>query len=258
MILDYKGTKIFYTNKGTGAAIILLHGFLENHKMWDYIPYEVFKSCQIVTVDLLGHGNTGCIGYIHSMEDMAKAVLAVVKKLQIEIFKVIGHSMGGYVAIAMAKLRPDLVTGICLLNSTFNADNKERIQIRKRAIEMAKTNYTNLVRMSFLNLFAEQSRFEFKEEIDLAVNEALKTPMQGYIAAQEGMIMRSDGVDVIENFERKIFIILGLEDSIVNIGAVREQVIGRNVKIHEISGGHMSHIENIKDLSYIIKRYVEN
>ncbi|MEM6515380.1 MAG: alpha/beta hydrolase, partial [Bacteroidota bacterium] len=186
MKTEYRGTKLCYEETGEGRPIILLHGFLENSSMWDYIPQSVFSTNRIIRIDLLGHGQSGCIGYVHSMEDMAMAVLFIAEELNLDKFKIIGHSMGGYVALAIARIKPKSVVGICLLNSTFLTDDRQRKHVRKRAIEMAKSNYEALVRMSFVNLFAENSRRQFSTEISRALKEALKTSVQGYIAAQEG------------------------------------------------------------------------
>lgn len=258
MILEYKGTSIFYETLGIGDAVVLLHGFLENSSMWDYIPGQVFEDCQIIRVDLLGHGKTGCIGYVHTMELMAEAVLTVIDKLEISKFKLVGHSMGGYVALALAKIKPELVTGVCLMNSTFQADSIERLEIRKRAIKMAKTNYESLVRMSFLNLFSTKNREIFTHEINLALKEALKTPVRGYIAAQEGMMKRPSSLDLIKSFKIKTYIILGAEDNLVDVGKIKKLSENTGITISVISGSHMSYIENNKVLSYKIKQYIEN
>jgi len=78
MILPYKGINIFYTDEGKGNAMVLLHGFLESSTIWDSIKNEFENNYRIITIDLLGHGKTGCLGYVHSMEAMATAVQAVV------------------------------------------------------------------------------------------------------------------------------------------------------------------------------------
>ena len=101
MIIEYKGTPIFYSEEGQGQTIVLLHGFLENCSMWNDIKAQLVKhSYKVITVDLLGHGKTGCLGYIHTMEVMADAVYAVLHELKIKSFALVGHSMGGYVGFS--------------------------------------------------------------------------------------------------------------------------------------------------------------
>ena len=119
MIIDYKNIKIHYTVSGAGKTIVLLHGFLETSSMWKDLEPEFARTHQVVCIDLLGHGQTDSLGYVHAMEDMADAVFAVLRHLKIKNAKVIGHSMGGYVALALAEQQPQLFEGLCLMNSTF-------------------------------------------------------------------------------------------------------------------------------------------
>ena len=100
--LLFKNTKISYTDTGKGAVVVLLHGFLENKYMWkDVIPI-ISKNKRVLAIDLLGHGKSECIGYIHSIELMAEVVFAVLKSLRIRKITLIGHSMGGYVSLALS------------------------------------------------------------------------------------------------------------------------------------------------------------
>jgi pimeloyl-ACP methyl ester carboxylesterase len=83
MILQYKGINIFYTDDGKGHPIVFLHGFLENVSMWNPFIPELSKNNRVVCIDLLGHGKTDCLGYVHSMEAMAHTVKAVLDHLKI-------------------------------------------------------------------------------------------------------------------------------------------------------------------------------
>ena len=153
MTLEYKGTYIVYSDQGKGSTIVLLHGFLENSLMRIDVKSVLVKRYRVITIDLLGHGQTGCLGYIHTMEQMADAVLAVLKSLRLRRVVMIGHSMGGYVALALAQRSPNMIKGLCLMNSTAQADDKDRKGLRVRANKMAQRNFNNMVRMSVGNLF---------------------------------------------------------------------------------------------------------
>nr|WP_321233713.1 alpha/beta fold hydrolase [uncultured Psychroserpens sp.] len=257
MILQYKGIPVFYEDDGTGKAIILLHGFLENSTMWRSIKPMLLKNHRVVCIDLLGHGQTGCLGYIHSMSAMADAVLAVIDYLKIECFYLIGHSMGGYVALDLAEKSPKSLLGLCLMNSTYQADDEERKMIRKRANEMARHSYESLVRLSFTNLFSEKSRVTYKKEFEGALVEALKTPIQGYMAAQKGMMLRDNKFELFKNLPAKKIIIIGKKDPVVDGTRIIRDIQGTDIVYEELSHGHMSYIENKSELTYIINHFVE-
>lgn len=257
MLLEYKNININYTVSGKGASLVLLHGFLETLDMWTNFEQELSHNHQVVCIDLLGHGKTHCLGYVHSMEAMANAVFAVLNYLKIEHAHVIGHSMGGYVALAMAEKEPLLFKSLCLMNSTFEADDAERKELRTRAIKMAHTNYKSLVRMSFANLFSPESRANFKKEYEKALQLALQTPVQGYIAAQEGMKLRPNRFKVLKKLKTKKLIIMGKKDSLINNNKIVSHIKNSDIGFEELSEGHMSYIENKSDLSYIIKHFIE-
>ncbi len=240
----YKGAKIAFSDEGKGTAIVLLHGFLENSTMWDEIKPALLKRNRVVCIDLLGHGQTECMGYVHTMELMAETIEAVLQHLKIRKIILVGHSLGGYVALALAERYPDAIKGLVLLNSTTRADSNERKLLRDRAIQAVHGNYENLVRMSISNLFRPKSRTLFTTEITAVKKEALQTPIQGYVAAQEGMKLREDR-EVLLNFSPyKKLMFIAKKDPILNFEAALSQVEGTEVQKIILPDGHMSHIEN--------------
>lgn len=258
MKLTYKNINISYTDIGKGTAVVFLHGFLENSTMWDFFTAEFSKKYRVITIDLLGHGETECLGYIHTMEDMADMVHAVLRELHIRKAVFVGHSMGGYVALAMAELYPDMVKGIVLQNSTSRPDSEERKQNRDRAIKAVKQSYTNFVRMSIANLFSEDNRDRLAAEIEVVKEKALKTPLQGIVAALEGMKVRKSREVILHTANFPMMLVLGKKDPVMNYDENIDQVNGTDVKLITYPDGHMAHIEDrdllIKDLSEFLKR----
>ena len=255
--LIYKNTKISYTEQGKGTAVVLLHGFLENQTMWNHLIPDLIKRNRVITIDLLGHGQTESLGYIHSMEDQADMIHAVLHELKIRKTVLIGHSMGGYIALAFAELYPEYMKGLVLLNSTSRADNDEKKINRDRAIVAVKQNYTNFVRMSIANLFSEDNREKLIDEIEKVKIEALKTPLQGIVAALEGMKIRKDREVMLHFAPFPIQLILGKKDGVLNYEDNREQIEGTKVKLTTFPDGHMSHIENRNELKKVVLEFLK-
>jgi len=255
--LLYKNTKISYSDTGKGTAVVLLHGFLENSTMWDYYITDFAQKNRIITIDLLGHGQTECLGYIHTMEDMADAVHAVLHELKIRKAIFVGHSMGGYVSLAFAEIYPEFIKGLVLLNSTTYADDHERKINRNRAIKMAHKEYTSLVQISIANLFSIDNREQLTTEIEQTKKEALKTPLQGYIAAQEGMKVRKNKEHLLHLTSYPKLLILGKKDGVLNYDDNIKQVEETNVALVSFPDGHMSHIENKESLTTILSDFIK-
>lgn len=245
----YKNTKIAYSDIGKGTTIVLLHGFLENSAMWNAHVETLTKRNRVICIDLLGHGETNCLGYVHSMEDQADVVYHVLHELKIRKAILIGHSMGGYVALAFAELYPEIIKGLVLLNSTSRADSDERKANRDRAILAVKQNYETFIRMSIANLFSENNRVRLTTEIEAVRNEALKTPLQGIIAALEGMKIRKDREVILHFATYPILLILGKQDPVLNYEENRTQIENTKVELVTFNDGHMSHIENREELT---------
>ena len=242
--IGYKNTTISYSDTGKGTAVVLLHGFLENKTMWkDLAPILSHKN-RVITIDLLGHGATECLGYVHSMENNAEIVKAVLSHLRIRKAILVGHSMGGYVALAFAELYPASVKGLVLLNSTSKEDSTERKHNRDRAIKAVKQNYVNFVRLSIANLFSENNRERLEKEIENVKLKALKTPLQGIVASLEGMKIRKDREFILHESEFPKLLILGKKDPVLNYEDNLKQIENTNTELISFSDGHMSHIEN--------------
>ncbi|MBT8244321.1 MAG: alpha/beta hydrolase [Winogradskyella sp.] len=257
MFVTHKNIQIHYTSTGKGPALLLLHGFMETSEMWNDFVDELSKSRQVICVDLLGHGKTECIGYIHSMTAMAEAAYAVLDSLKIETLSCIGHSMGGYVALALAELHSGLIEDLCLLNSTYEADDNERRILRARAAQMATTNFESLVRLSFTNLFTESSREKFKPKFKKALDIGLRTSQQGFIAGHKGMAIRPNRFEIFKTIRGKKVIVIGEKDWIVDKSFLIEKTKNTAIEIELFSEGHMSYIENKSELSYFLKRFIE-
>lgn len=252
----YKNTKISYSDTGKGTAVVLLHGFLENQTMWrDFIP-ELSKKNRIITIDLLGHGETGCLGYVHTMEDNAELVQAVLVKLRIRKAIFVGHSMGGYVALAFAELDPEKMKGLVLLNSTSLEDSAERKNNRDRAILAVKKDYETFVRLSIANLFNPSNRERLQEDIEKIKIQALQTPLQGIVASLEGMKIRKERTFIFQDLSCPKLLILGQKDPVLNYEENRTQIKNTDVQLITFPDGHMSHIENREALQNVLLHFL--
>lgn len=253
----YKNTKISYSDTGKGTAIVLLHGFLENKKMWTEYANLFSEKYRVVTIDLLGHGESESLGYIHEMEENANAVNQVLEHLKIERAIILGHSMGGYVGLAFAELHPKKIQKLVLQNSTSKEDSAEKKLNRTRAIKAVKQNYVTFVSLAIANLFSENNRERLSEEIEKVKTEALKTPLQGIVASLEGMKIRKDREWLLQENRFPVLLILGKKDPVLNYQESLSQIEDTTVELVSFEDGHMSHIENKEALKTILLDFFE-
>jgi pimeloyl-ACP methyl ester carboxylesterase len=257
MTIDFKGASIFYTQTGKGKAVVLLHGFLESSTMWNELIPIISVNHHIISVDLLGHGQSDCLGYVHTMELMAEAVEAVLRHLKVEVATFIGHSMGGYVALAYAEKYPEKVMGLCLMNSTTMDDNPEKKLNRDRALAAVKQNHKTFIRISIANLFRPKNRIIYSNQIKKLIEEALQFPVQGIIAALEGMKIRKNRLEIFRSATYKKMMIIGRKDPTLQYSTLINQSKGSDVQTMEFPDGHMSYIENKEDFTYNIVHFID-
>jgi len=228
--------------------------------MWKGLLPLLSKKNRIITIDLLGHGKTENLSYIHTMEEQANMVNYVLTKLKLRKFNFVGHSMGGYVALFFGDLFPDNVKSICLFFSTSYADSSIKKKGRNQAIEVVKKNHKSFIRIAFPMLFRSKFRKSLKTEIKNAKNDALLTSKQGIIAALEGMKQRPSREMLLKFAPYPIHFISGKRDPVIPVETVHEQIkISDNVSgIVLKEPGHMGHIEAnetcLKEIMVFLKK----
>lgn len=172
-------------------CVVLLHGYLESMLVWDEFVDLLKKDLRVVTLDLPGHGVSMINGEVHTMEYLADCVALTMDALGIDKYSVVGHSMGGYVALAMLDKYAKHLENITLLSSTTSADSQEKCDRRRREIELIKAGKKNtLARLVPHVGFAAQNVNRLKDYIEDIRELILISEDEGVIAILGGMIER--------------------------------------------------------------------
>lgn len=251
---------VVYSHIGSGQPVVLLHGFLEERSMWNDYAEKLSSECTIVSIDLLGQGESGSTGYIHSMEEQATAVATVLCAENVEKCTIIGHSMGGYVALELAKEQPDLIEGLALFHSTAYADSDERKNDRERVIGLVQRGKRIYINAVIPALFAEDLRKDLKPEIDRLMVIANGFSDQGIIANIRGMMQRPDRTDVLKNGMFRKMIIHGELDSVISLDDVKKlAALDNGIQLEIVNNiGHMGHLEASEKCFELIWDFCKN
>ena len=252
MITYFKQIPIHYTIKGEGPCIVLLHGFLLSSSIWIDLAPKLSKKNKVITIDLPGHGKSGSISEIHTMELMAEVVNYILEENNILKASIIGHSMGGYIALAFTEKYKSKVETLVLLNSTTLPDSPERKINRDRAIRVIQSNSQVFIKMAITSLFPENKQTEYNSEIELFIKEALGFPKKGIIAAINGMKNRKDLTPVLQNFKGNKFMICGEKDPIIPFNEAKKVAKTSKATLKNVKSGHMSVNENIDEITNIM------
>jgi pimeloyl-ACP methyl ester carboxylesterase len=215
--ITYKGVPVRFDDGGEGKPVILLHGYLESLNIWDDFICPLSEKYRVITIDLPGHGETGVI----TMEFMAETVKAVLDYLKIEKCVLVGHSMGGYAALAFLELFPEMLIGLCMFHSKPYADTTAAVENRKRAIKLIKEGKKEMiVSTNVPNGFANKNLDKLNDDIDFALEIARKTPDEGIIAALNGMMRRPSRETILVQTQLPFLYILGEQDNLITFNDV--------------------------------------
>ncbi|MFI3261744.1 MAG: alpha/beta fold hydrolase [Rikenellaceae bacterium] len=128
-----------YREEGTAEkCILLLHGYMESIDVWDELFDYLKKDYRVIAYDLPGHGISEIKSEVHTMDYLAECGMHILKDLGIEKCNIVGHSMGGYVALAFAQNYPEMCESITLLHSSPFADSEQRKKDRQKEIDLIK------------------------------------------------------------------------------------------------------------------------
>ena len=194
-------------------CVVLLHGYLESMLVWDEFVDLLKKDLRVITLDLPGHGVSMINGEVHTMEYLADCVALTMDALGIDKYSVVGHSMGGYVALAMLDKYAKHLENITLLSSTTSADSQEKCDRRRREIELIKAGKKNtLARLVPHVGFAAQNVNRLKDYIEDIRELILISEDEGVIAILGGMIERKSRGELLRDSGIPHLFIFGRHD----------------------------------------------
>ena len=241
------GIAISYNVIGEGNSLLLLHGFLENSSMWENLIPELEERFQIIIIDLPGHG-TSPEPQAYTLPEVANTIKDLLEHLNIASLAVLGHSMGGYIALELKKI---VEAKVILLHSNFWEDSAQKKEDRNRVIELIKTKKNHFVSEAIPNLFSSINVEHCQEAIELLINDAQKMTETSIAQATAAMRDRVSNYNSIQNAD----IIHGADDPIIGTEILGDEIEknGIDAKVYTIENcGHMSIWESKEELINIL------
>jgi pimeloyl-ACP methyl ester carboxylesterase len=158
------------------------------------------------------------------VEALAQSVATLLDQLAIQQCILIGHSMGGYIALAFAEKYPDRLIALGLFHSTAYPDNEEKKTARRKSIEFIRNNSSAaFIRQSIPNLFSGYTRENNPDLIDDVVSRYSGFSPDSLIAYYEAMIARPDRTAVLRQFAGPVLFIIGQADAVIPMEQVLQQ-----------------------------------
>jgi pimeloyl-ACP methyl ester carboxylesterase len=197
-------------------VVVLLHGYLESLNVWDDFAGLIQPHARVVAPDLPGHGISEVVGPVHTMEFLADTVHAALTGLGVAKCTLVGHSMGGYVALAFAAKYPEMLDGLVLFSSTPNPDSEAKKEEREREVAIIEAGKKELLARTFpAKGFAVDNRRRFAAEIEDLSELIMLTEDEGIVALLRGMEQRADMNEMLRVLRVPQLFILGRKDEFI-------------------------------------------
>lgn len=267
--ISYHDSPISYSVHGTGTAVVLLHGFGEDSRIWDGQVAFLQEHCRLIVPDIPGSGNSALLqlsnlassgqrDYV-SIDDYADTVYAILQAEKIDRCLMLGHSMGGYITLAFAEKYPERLAGLGLVHSTAFADSEEKKQMRAKAIEaIGRYGAEPFLKNTIPNLFGRSFKEKHPEQVNQLIHAAAGFSTEALQQYYQAMIHRPDRCQVLKSNRLPILFVMGTEDMAAPMDDVLKQVSLPEISyIHVLPDcGHMGMWEAPDTLNQLLLAFI--
>ncbi|MEZ0541201.1 alpha/beta fold hydrolase [Fibrella arboris] len=237
-------------------TLVFLHGHPLSPMIWDFLASALADDYAIVKPDfsrLTEHDTVEAYAdELHSQlssSDMGPCVL-------------IGHSMGGYIALATAEKYPDRVKGIVLFNSTAyaDADTDQQRQKREEAKKTLETEQGHVfVEKSIPAMFADEHREPLRDTIQQVVDAHKNLPNKAMLSGLQAIRTRPDRTAMLQKATFPVLIIAGRHDKAIPIdrSEALHQQLPTAMYVVLAHSGHLGMMEEPEQSLLTIKPFLE-
>lgn len=248
--INVNGIELAYERRGKGTPLVLLHGYPLDHHTWDFVAPLLEGTFDLILPNLRGFGQSTTVDSQFTMDALASDILGLLDHLGIQKTAIAGHSMGGYVALAFAKLYPERVSGLGLVSTQVLADPPDRKEGRyKTAAEVAEKGISGVVE-------AMTPKFTPDEKLQTSAREIMERQKPAaVIGALKAMAERMDMSSLLTTIKFPVVVIHGDADSLIPIDRAREvKSAVPQAHLVELNGtGHLPMMEAVKETAEALK-----
>ena len=248
-------SNIYYRTMGSGAPVVLLHGFCESNQIWGVFANLLAQRCQLIIPDLPGFGSSELPATPFSIDAIGEIIWQWLDSIQVKNPVIVGHSLGGYIALAMTKQRADSVAGFSLFHSTAKPDTQEKKANRDKTIAFVNKNGVAPFIDTFVpGLFFNKEHRTMKDVYPIAHS----TPRETLVNYAAAMRDRPNRREILDDFDRPVLIIAGEKDEIIPLDTLMDQAVQlRKGRLSILSDtGHMGMLESTNRSVEIVAQFV--
>jgi pimeloyl-ACP methyl ester carboxylesterase len=233
--------------------LVLIHGHGVDASIWDGIYADLSVTIPVLKPDFAQLANH------ETIEAYAEDLHARLQSVQVTGVKLVGHSMGGYIALAFAERYPNLVKGICLFHSTAYADDEAKKEQRRQV--MTKLNAEGsraFLQTAITNMFAPDNRDKMRDTVVSLIEQYSDLPKEALYAGIQAIMSRTDRTQVLQQASYPVMIVAGRYDQLVPFEKSQQLADAiPSIKLTVLEeSGHLGMIEEPKAALAAIQSFV--
>lgn len=247
---------LHHVEQGSGAAVVLLHGFPFDHRLWLPQLHALSDTARIIAPDLLGFGKSANVGSVHTMEQQADAIRDLLDAHRIERALIGGLSMGGYVALAFAERHPERLAGLGLFSTKGSADDTAAQEGRAAAARsVTEHGMRPMVESTLPKLFGPAAAPAAIRAVRSMMEE--QTPA-GVAASALGMAQRPDRTAIAGQVNVPVLVFTGSADTVIppaETAKLHTAAVGSSYV--EVPGvGHITNLEAEAEFNDALRSWI--
>jgi pimeloyl-ACP methyl ester carboxylesterase len=214
MFKDINGIRIAYTDEGQGAPLLFVHGFPLSRATWSKQVAFFKANHRVIAPDLRGLGESASGPGPVSMSRFAEDLHDLAQRLSTGPVVLVGHSMGGYVALAFAMAYPNALSGLVLVGTKAGKDSPEAAAARRATAEKVRTEGVSVVVDAMAPKMLSASREDPAMAAAVHGIMAASKP-DGVMGALWGMADRPDASARLGQIRVPTLVITGADDTVI-------------------------------------------
>ena len=237
----------------TKPVLVFIHGHGVDASLWDGLYAVLASEYPIIKPDFSRNTRH------QTIEAYAEELYGMLSASQVEKCVLIGHSMGGYIALAFAETHPDKLLGLGLFHSTAFADDDDRRAKRQQAIEKLETQGSPaFIEETVPRMFAEPNRERMGDAVRQLTDRGNAIPPDALIAGMKAIRSRPDRTHVLKNASFPVLLIVGKEDNLVPFDKSREllDMPSDVVPVVLEKSGHLGMLEQPEEALQAIRTFL--
>jgi pimeloyl-ACP methyl ester carboxylesterase len=226
--------------------LVLLHAFPLDASMWDGVLPGLRGAGLVLTVDLPGFGGSPVPDGEPSIDVVADAVVGVLDAGGHDRAVLVGCSMGGYVALALARRHPERVAGLALVDTKAEADGEEARTNRERIAGAVTGDAGTRALLPMVDsLLGPVTRADRPDLVEAVRGTMLRARQPAVAWAQRAMAARADSTDLLPGIVVPAAVVVGEDDAVTGPDLARAMAAALPDAVLTVvpRAGHLSPVE---------------